>query len=124
FELTADQVIGNTEVEDDKGGWYFVIAERPGEMHFGLDQSRDSNKPFETWNDLAWTDLDNANDYIRLEKDIPADPISKCGLEWGKGEKPVTGNPAAGTGDAAQMAAILRQKPVQIFVHASLMITK
>lgn len=123
FELTKDMVIGNTTVEADKGGWYFVIAERPGEMHFGLDQSRDPNKQYGTWNDLAWTDISQVAEYIDLENDIPADPAAKGGLEWGKGQKPVTADPAAGTGDAAQMAAILRQKPVQIFVHASLMVT-
>ena len=91
-------------------------------MHFGLDQSRKADKPFSTWNDLAWTDISQVVAYIDLKKDIPADPVVKGGLEWGKGQNPVTDDPTAGTGDAAQMAAILRQKPVQIFVHASMMV--
>ncbi len=123
FELKKDEVLGNTPAETDKAGFYFVIAERPGEVHFGLDQERKTGKPFNTWNDLAWTDINQVNTIIDLEKDIPVDPINKNGLEWGKGQKPVTPDPASGIGDAAQMASILIQKPVQIFIHASMLLT-
>lgn len=122
FELTRDQVLGPPLAgTPNREGWYFVLAERPGEMHFGLDQSR-SAAVAATWNDLAWTDLPSAVDYLDLEKHIPPAPAASDGMAWGKGQATVTPDPAAGTGDAAQMAAILQQRPVQLFVHASQLI--
>jgi hypothetical protein len=121
FALNKNQVLGTAPGE--KGGYYFVIAERPGETHFGLDQSREAGRPFEKWNDLSWQDLNKVEECIDLNRDIPTGPLNAQGLSWGKGEKPVTTDPKAGTGDSAQMAAILIQKPVQIFIHASLMVS-
>ncbi|MEP7106534.1 MAG: hypothetical protein ABI760_01105 [Ferruginibacter sp.] len=121
FPLTTNMVLGQTTKPPISGGYYFVIAERPGEVHFGLDLGR--KDVYNSWNDLAWTDIPLVTDYIDLQKDIPLDPPGKNGFEWGKGEKQVTMDPSAGTGDAAQMAAILNQKPVRIFIHASLMVT-
>jgi len=37
FELTAEEVKGLDNPEDEKPGWFFVIKERPGEPRFGLD---------------------------------------------------------------------------------------
>ncbi|MBE7172622.1 MAG: hypothetical protein INR73_18730 [Williamsia sp.] len=122
FELTREEALGIPVAGTPGGGsWYFVIAERPGEMHFGLDQSRPPGG-MATWNDLAWTDLPAGVDYLDLEKHIPPQPAVNDGLQWGKGQAVVTADPAAGTGDAAQMAAILQQRPVQIFIHASLLV--
>jgi hypothetical protein len=120
FDLTKEQVLGQEQT--NKAGWYFVIAERPGEMHFGLDQNRKEGKPFATWNDLAWTDLPVDINYLDLDRHYPPAPVNKKGLEWGKGENPVTTDPVGGTGDAGQMAAILQQRPVQIFIHASMLV--
>lgn len=120
FELTKEKVLGLPAAGPaDKDGWYFVIGERPGEMHFGLDQDRRPNLPYATWNDLAWTDLPPDIVCLDLDKHIPPSPAARNGLEWGKGQAAVTADPVAGTGDAAQMAAILQQRPVQIFIHAS-----
>ena len=90
-------------------------------MHFGLDQTRKA-VALRTWNDLAWTDLPQDIVYLDLQQHIPPDPADKKGLEWGKGQVTVTPDPVAGTGDAAQMAAILQQRPVQIFIHASMLV--
>ncbi len=123
FDLTKEKVLGQPSGgQVDKDGWYFVIAERPGEMHFGLDQDRTPNSPYATWNDLAWTDLPPELVCIDLEQHIPTSPATRNGLEWGKGQAAITPDPVAGTGDAAQMAAILQQRPVQIFIHASLLV--
>lgn len=120
FALTKSEVLGNPQGNPPDGGYYFVIAERPGEMHFGLDQAGTANA---TWNDLSWTNLPNVTDHIDLQKDIPPKPANEGGLIWGKGETPVTADPAGGSGDSAQMAAILNQKPVRIFVHASQLVS-
>jgi hypothetical protein len=123
FNLSELDVLGSTaDGSGNKAGWYFVIAERPGEMHFGMDLERKTE--YRTWNDVAWSDLAQNVDYIDLQTDIPAPPPNKNGFEWGKGESPVTTDPVTGTGDSAQMAAILQRKPVQIFIHASMLITK
>jgi hypothetical protein len=116
FALTKPMVLGSSV----DGGYYFVIAERPGEMHFGLDQSGIENR---SWNDLSWTKLPHVVGHIDLQKDIPPNPGDPGGLVWGKGESPVTALPTGGTGDSAQMAAILNQKPVRIFVHASQLVS-
>jgi len=123
FNLSELDVLGTTaDGSGNKAGWYFVIAERPGEMHFGMDQER--TRPYNSWNDLAWTDLAINVDYLDLQTDIPKSPPNNNGFEWGKGQNPVNDDPAAGTGDSAQMAAILQRKPVQIFIHASMLISK
>lgn len=120
FDLTKEKVLG--QGQPNPAGWYFVIAERPGEMHFGLDQGRKAGKPLATWNDLAWTDLPADINYLDLDQHNPPSPINKKGLLWGKGEPAASTDPLAGTGDAAQMAAILQQRPVQIFIHASMLV--
>ena len=125
FDLSREEVLGQNSDDGriDGTGWYFVIAERPGEMHFGLDRERKPGKTMESWDDLAWTDLPSGINSIDLNRHIPETPPEDPDLSWGKGESPVTGDPASGSGDAAQMAAILQQKPVQIFIHASLLVT-
>lgn len=114
FALTKPMVLSAD------GGFYFVIAERPGEMHFGLDQT---DNGFATWNDLSWPKLPDVVSHIDLQRDIPPTPGATGGLVWGKGENPVTLTLTAGTGDSAQMAAILNQKPVRIFIHASQLVS-
>lgn len=113
FNLSKSEVMG---AHNGGGGYYFVIAERPGEMHFGLDQN---DEDYETWNDLSWSKLSGVVGHINLQQDIPPEPANTGGLVWGKGEQPVTSSASAGTGDSAQMAAILQQRPVRIFVHAT-----
>ncbi|MGC3946460.1 MAG: hypothetical protein QM762_18380 [Chryseolinea sp.] len=102
------------------GGYYFVIAERPGEMHFGLDQT---DTGFASWDDLSWPKIPTVVGHIDLQRDIPPTPVKDRGLVWGKGEPAVTTSPTGGTGDSAQMAAILNQKPVRIFIHASQLVS-
>jgi hypothetical protein len=125
FELTHEEVLGKNgnRGANNGAGWYFVIAERPGEMHFGLDRERESGKKMISWNDLAWTDIPAEINFIDLNNHIPPEPDEDQNLVWGKGESPITPDPSSGNGDAAQMAAILQQKPVQIFIHASLLVS-
>ncbi|MEJ1240283.1 hypothetical protein WBG78_19230 [Chryseolinea sp. T2] len=119
FDLSKAAAMG---LDDNDGGYYFVIAERPGEMHFGLDQTESST--YDRWNDLSWPKLSKVTSHIDLQRDIPPSPVNSNALAWGKGESPITNSPTGGLGDSAQMAAILNQKPVRIFVHATQMVSK
>lgn len=123
FNLSELDVLGSsTDSTGNKAGWYFVIAERPGEMHFGMDENRTGDP--KTWNDLAWSDFAVNVEYLDLQTDQPPVPNNTNQLVWGKGQNPVTDDPSAGAGDSAQMAAILQRKPVHIFIHASKLISK
>jgi hypothetical protein len=119
FDLTPKQARGQGSGKD-KDGWYFVLAERPGEMHFGLDVGAQQGAG--SWNELNWNELPANVELIDLETDIPANPARKNAagnmLYWGKGKNAVAGNPSSGNGDSAQMAAILQQRPVRIYFHA------
>jgi hypothetical protein len=96
FDLTEEEARGDA-VEP---GWFFVIQEQPSTPRFGLDESR--TQPLASWNDLAWTDVKTQpGDHLKLA-DLLAPPPP--GPTWGR--------------NAAHMAAILRQRPVRIALHA------
>lgn len=120
FALTREEVLDSNKPENKKAGWYFVLAERPGEMHFGLDLPDDLGKT-SSWNDLNWADLPAQTDVLDVNIAIPPNPVRE-NLAWGKGAGASPGDPASGNGDSAQMAAILQQRPVRVFVHASLLV--
>lgn len=124
FDLTKANVLGAPPA--DKDGWFFVLAERPGEMHFGLDLSGTNNSS--SWNDLNWTELpaDVTMLDLNLHKPNVASRKNRANatLHWGKGQSAVANNPTSGNGDAAQMASILQQRPFRVFFHASTLIPK
>ncbi len=126
FDLVEDEARGDDTV-DDKPGWFFVIKERPGEPHFGLDIERDG--AIQIWNDLAWDDVVpgvSDGDFISIatapHRTLPATAPSGSDqekkvqwdedhlLSWGAG---IT---------SAELAYILFQAPVLIGVHASEML--
>ena len=88
-------------------GYYFVIQELSGAPRFGLDEN--TTEIFNTWNDLAWSQVEVAGGYISVaaKKPVPAQPR---GLEWGK--------------DSAHMAAIVMQRPLRVSIHTSLLMPK
>ncbi len=115
FDLTIEQAAGTAESPDfpgDKMGWFFVIAEVPGEPRFGMDISYEPDQPtVQTWNDLSWENF----------SELPLSFI-EAGVQPGNaGAKSFT-TPAEATGkwarSAADMAAILIQRPVMIATHA------
>jgi hypothetical protein len=85
-------------------GWFFVIQEQPSAPRFGLDETR--TQPLASWNDLAWTDTRTAAPaHLRLaDLKVPA-AQRPPGPAWGF--------------NGAHMAAILRQRPVQLAFHAT-----
>ena len=119
FDLSSEQVTGSSEREDGKPGWFFVIAERPGEPRFGLDSADGAaTATAATWDDLSWGHLAvddaafDALDFIRLSQGLNrvniASDENPDGVEW--------------NADAAQQAHILYQVPVRIAIHASEML--
>jgi hypothetical protein len=98
FDLTEAAARG----EGTDPGWFFVIQEQPTAPRFGLDEQR--GNPLDTWNDLAWNDLATPpGSHLTLVSQTPS-VASPGGVEWGL--------------NAAHMAAILRQRPVRIAIHA------
>ena len=116
--LKEAELPGSDNPTDQLPGWYFVFSERPGEVHFGLDAGKDPAADNSSWDSLTWRDLPTVQSILDLERDIPPHP-KRGNLAWGKGPTHDTNDPASGEGDAAQMAAILYQKPVSIIIHAS-----
>lgn len=110
FNLTAKQVKGSKDLEDNDPGWFFCIQQRPGEPRFGLDVKRDDTPEIAgEWNELAWVHLKNFEtlNYIDLDVGVNAEiedshPDSK--IDWGS--------------NAADMAYILYQAPVMVAFHA------
>ncbi|WP_027155704.1 hypothetical protein [Mesorhizobium sp. WSM2561] len=118
FDLTIEQAEGDDDpdTESDDWGWYFVIQELPGEPRFGLDiefgPDDDNTTPI-TWNDLSW---DRVSAVTFLSPATPPVPAffnllaADLKAQWGR--------------HAADMAAILFQRPVMIAVHAREMLEK
>ncbi|HSF54099.1 MAG TPA: hypothetical protein VLA71_10120, partial [Algoriphagus sp.] len=115
FDLTIDEAAGITTMTDfpgNKEGWFFIIAEVPGEPRFGMDIKFDPVDPTKfTWNDLSWENfgaepLPFATGKIQPNK---KDPTATKGV-WGR--------------SSADMASIMIQRPVMVAVHASEMLDK
>ena len=120
FDLTIEEASGEEESDDfpgDFNGWFFILAEVPGEPGFGMDISFEPNKPDElTWNDLSWENIAiQPVDFIRRDSipihvenpDFKFPETAQEGI-WGK--------------SSADMATILLQRPVMVAVHSSEML--
>ncbi|MEZ5042478.1 MAG: hypothetical protein R2828_21435 [Saprospiraceae bacterium] len=121
FDLTIEEAAGISPSGDpaDNLGWFFILAEVPGEPRFGMDVTFNRNKPNElTWNDLSWENFEEQPlDFVKssnppghsgdASKDFDLNQLVAEG-EWGK--------------SSADMATILFQRPVMIAVHASEML--
>ncbi|MBN7812314.1 hypothetical protein J0A68_15280 [Algoriphagus sp. H41] len=115
FDLTIEEAAGITAMADfpgNKEGWFFVIAEVPGEPRFGMDIKFDPVDPTKfTWNDLSWENFGaEALPFASGSKQPnKKDPTAAKGV-WGR--------------SSADMASILIQRPVMVAVHASEMLDK
>ncbi|GAB3218044.1 hypothetical protein J0A67_01845 [Algoriphagus aestuariicola] len=115
FDLTIDEAAGNDPVTDfpgNKEGWFFIIAEVPGEPRFGMDISFDPVNPTTfTWNDLSWENFGTESIPFASASLQPnkKDPTATKGV-WGR--------------SSADMASILIQRPVMVAVHATEMLDK
>ncbi|MEL7312478.1 MAG: hypothetical protein AAFN07_13270 [Pseudomonadota bacterium] len=128
FDLTVREATGATPTSSvsaggsanaaDRLGWYFIIAEVPGEPRFGMDISFDPNEPDElTWNDLSWKNFQGDIDFVTARRrpngrvgrgPVRAFPSEPEVGRWGH--------------SSADMAAILLQRPAMIAVHAKEML--
>jgi hypothetical protein len=112
FDLTIEEAAGlkTTDGFTDKLGWFFIIAQVPGEPEFGMDVNFEPNVPGQfTWNDLSWENFGNQPvTFVRADV-APNKTDSKPETpKWGR--------------TSADMASILFQKPVMVAVHASEML--
>jgi hypothetical protein len=89
-------------------GWFFVIQEQPSAPRFGLDDTRSG--ALASWNDLAWTDT----------RTVPGAHLRLADLKTPAAQRPAGPEWAF---NAAHMAAILRQRPVQLAFHGTRMVT-
>ncbi|WP_026967794.1 hypothetical protein [Algoriphagus terrigena] len=115
FDLTIDEAAGITTMTDfpgNKEGWFFIIAEVPGEPRFGMDIKFDPVDPEKfTWNDLSWENFGTEPLPFATGKKQPneTDSTAAKGV-WGR--------------SSADMASIMIQRPVMVAVHASEMLDK
>lgn len=119
FDLQETQVRGTSP---PSLGWYFVLAERFGEPHFGLDNP-EGDPPLARPNvanvdTFAWSDLVTAPgaDYaklttIDLTHDKPHASASGIVVELSKN--------ATWGADSADMATILMRVPYRLYFHAN-----
>jgi hypothetical protein len=111
FDLTIPQAKGadHPAAENDDWGWYFIIAEIPGEPRFGMDiefdPDDDSTTPI-SWNDLAWDNVSGAfvDPAVQPNAAIWNSLSAQLRAQWGS--------------HSADLASILLQRPVMIAVHA------
>ena len=120
FEMNVEDALG----KGNDPGWFFIIKERPGEVHFGMDEQ--ANESFDSWDDLSWQNLiTSVEDCLDLDQHFPSVNVN---LEprWGRGlpDPSLDNDPAAGTGNAADMAFILYQKPFMAAVHTEEMLNR
>lgn len=120
FNLTASQATGKDRTPgfpgNDTLGWYFVIAEAPGDPRFGMDLlfNLQAGQPL-TWDALAWDRIDVAPGAFVRAGQAPRKPD---GTPWLQAQEPDINGNEVWTRSSADMAGILLQKPVMIAIHA------
>jgi hypothetical protein len=100
FDLTVDEVRSGTDA-----GWFFVVQEQVTAPAFGLDVPGDDATPA-TWDDLSWGHVDVAGGHLRVATAPTVDDDG--GVTWGR--------------NGAHMAAILRQRPARVALHADILL--
>jgi hypothetical protein len=133
FDLTVDEARGAKTKEEGDAGWFFVIQERPGEPRFGFDEPDggfDNVQLIHHWNDLTWGHLAATQaEYDRYSVIDLAKPLHQVGaIQAQPGTDPADtvtrDNEVSWASNAADMAYILLQIPVKIYVHASEMLSE
>jgi hypothetical protein len=116
LDETAD---ARAKTPADQLGWFFVLQEIVGETRFGLDEHSPAAgmESADKWDNFAWSDLSFAagRTLIDLAAPFAHEPVGAAGgLGWA---------PGAGA-NGADIAAILRQKPVLVAVHGRQMLER
>ncbi|MGN9778214.1 hypothetical protein ACTMS0_20975 [Micromonospora sp. H33] len=110
FPLSVDQLRGRVATGTDPGhpGMYFVLAERPGQVRFGLDPTAPPGG-LRTWDDLSWANLAGVADHLVLAGNSPVPAETSAGV-W--------------AATSADLAAILFRSPVMYARHGSDMLPR
>jgi hypothetical protein len=130
FKLTLDQARGDPALDEtaearasvaaDKLGWFFVLQEALGEPRLGLDENAPpaSMEGAIRWDNLSWDHIDMTDrKVIDLAAPFTSNP------NGGQPTPPLNWAPGAGA-TAADLAAILYQKPVMVAWHARQMLER
>lgn len=109
FVLTKTIVRGaDTNANNGHPGWFFVLQEQPTEPRFGLDVAKTFGGTPDHWSDLSWGHLASSADALKQLVYVPIAGLLKNTVRdeipWGK--------------NSAQMAAITRQPPFRVAIHA------
>lgn len=129
FNATIETVRGNINLDETAEaratipatelGWFFVLQEVVGETRFGLDEHPPAAGTGSgmQWDNLSWANLQlhPLTQVIQLEQPFVGPQSGDPGeLRW---------RPSQGT-NAADIAAILRQKPVLVGIHGRQMLER
>jgi hypothetical protein len=128
FNATIETVRGDINLDEtaqtratipaDRLGWFFVLQEIVGETRFGLDENPppSGSESGVRWDNLSWANLQlPATKVIQLEKPFVGSVNGTPGdLKW---------RPSEGT-NAADIATIMKQKPVLVGVHGRQMLER
>jgi hypothetical protein len=127
FDLKVADVKGGTgEDPNDDPGWFFIIKERPGEPHFGLDI--DAPDKLNVWNDLSWPAVQPGapGKFIEIATAPVIPGLTDPGAADEKFPQFQDDQKIQWSNDmnSAHLAYILFQAPVLVGVHASEMLEK
>ncbi len=127
FDLKVEDAKGGTGANpNDNPGWFFVIKERPGEPHFGLDIEQSAQ--LSVWNDLSWPAVQPGvpGTFIEIATAPPIPDVSNPGAADEKFPQFEDDQHVHWTNNmnSAELAYILWQAPVLVAVHASEMLPK
>jgi hypothetical protein len=129
FDAGLDEVRGDPALEEtaqarariraDRLGWFFVLQEVVGETRFGLDEHAPppGMESDVFWDNLSWDNVSIAADHKLIDLARPF--VSKSVPS----SEPLKWSPSDGA-TGADIAAILRQKPVLVAVHARQMLER
>lgn len=109
FALTTSAVRGaDTSANSGHPGWFFMLQEQPTEPRFGLDVAKIFGGTPNHWSDLSWGHFASSEEALTQLVYLPIDGLLKNvvrdNIAWGK--------------NSAQMAAITRQPPFRVAIHA------
>jgi hypothetical protein len=110
FALDEQKARGNRPLDP---GWFFVLQERPGQIHFGLDDPLDPHPPLPlaTWDDLDWGHVTfpaSSPNHIDLASNLALAVAPAADGTWAR--------------SSADMAYVLLQDPVLFARHAEEML--
>jgi hypothetical protein len=130
FKMTLEEVRGDPALDETaearasipagKLGWFFVLQEALGEPRFGLDENAPPQgmESLIKWDNLSWDHVDmTGRAIIDLSVPFVSNPSG------GQPAEPLDWAPSAGA-TAADIAAILYQKPVMVAWHARQMLER